>query len=113
MSDSTLRMHKSIYGSTKETSELITESKEDIRRFAHNLIDIRVTKRIGDSPLYAHTFLEALLEHAPTLQGQRYVASAILAQENDPARLTELSRVWFDRLLSPGADFTSMVVRCR
>ncbi|KAG8921899.1 hypothetical protein FRC00_008070 [Tulasnella sp. 408] len=110
MSDSTLRTHKSIYDSTKETSELITESKEDIRRFAHNIIDIRVTKRIGNRPLYAHTILEALLEHAPTLQGQRYVASAILAQENDPARLTELSRVWLNRLLSPGTGFTSMLL---
>ncbi|KAG8946604.1 hypothetical protein FRC00_009505 [Tulasnella sp. 408] len=116
MPDSTLRTHESIYDSPKETSELIMESKEDIRRFSHNIIDIRVTKRIGDRPLYAYTILDALLEHAPTLQGQRYVASAILSQGNDIARLTELSRVWLDRLLSPELeDVTSLsqvAVRC-
>ncbi|KAG8931471.1 hypothetical protein FRC01_001251 [Tulasnella sp. 417] len=101
MSNPALRTHHSVYNSPNETLELIAESRESIRRFARTVIDIRVTKRIRDPPLYAHTILEALLDHAPTLRGQLYVASAILAQENDVARLTELSRLWLNSLLSP------------
>lgn len=101
MSDTSLEAYREIYDSSKDTPSLILESREVVQDFASQMIDLRATKNAGYPPLYAHNILKALLDYAPTPNGQRYVASAILAQGNDIEYLTKLSRGWVSGLLSP------------
>ena len=86
------------------------DTKQYVKTAGHHLATMRSDdRRLGDFPssldrikVDPYKILKSMLEYAPTKHGQRYVACAILACDQELYRQVDLANTWLRYLLLPG-----------
>jgi hypothetical protein len=94
--------YEEIFGCHAETSELIKDAEQMIRRNVAGTFVRNSLKRELLTNVKADTFLQAMLKYAIGDSGKRYTACTILATKNGDHSLQEVASTWLYDLVYPG-----------